>query len=224
MTLAVFDLDHTLLDGDSHVLWCDFLRSAGRLTAAQMARHEALQQGYREQRSSAEDICSFYIGLFAGGTQAGWAPWVARYQAEQVAPRLTPAAHALVQQHRDRGHTLLLSSATNRELTTGSAAALGIPHLIATEVETVAGRYTGRAQGVLNMREGKVQRLLDWLAARGQGPQALADAWFYSDSINDLPLLSAVGHPVAVNPDERLRAQALDRGWPVLQLASTAAA
>jgi HAD superfamily hydrolase (TIGR01490 family) len=141
---------------------------------------------------------------------------------DEVLPRLPGDALALVDHHRAQGHTLVLTTATNRVITELTAQALGIRHLIATEVEEVDGLYSGRTRGVLNMREGKVARLHDWLAGQGQDAEAraaiLGSAFFYSDSSNDLPLLGAVGHPVVVDPDERLLAHAQAKGWPLRRL------
>lgn len=220
--LAIFDLDHTLLTGDSDVLWCSFLVEQGLLSAEQLARNARMEADYRAGTVSAVDFCAFYVGLLGGRGPAEWVPWVRRFLDSAVLPRIPAAARALVQQHRSAGHTLVMSTATNRVITERTAASLVIPHLIATEAELAGGCYTGRTAGVLNMREGKVQRLHAWLAGQGLDAAArdrtLADAHFYSDSINDLPLLSAVGHPVAVDPDARLLAEAQARGWPVLRL------
>ncbi len=126
----------------------------------------------------------------------------------------------MVAQHRDTGDRVVLTTATNRFLTEPIAAVLGIADLVATELEAAAdGAFTGRTAGVINMREGKVTRIRDWLAAQGVDASSLADATFYSDSMNDLPLLDAVGTPVAVDPDPRLQAEATRRGWPLLRLA-----
>jgi HAD superfamily hydrolase (TIGR01490 family) len=221
-TLAVFDLDHTLLTGDSDVLWCEFLVAQGLLPADQLALNARMEAEYRSGTVSVQAFSQFYVSTLGGRSPAFWAPWRQRFLQAVVLPRIPPAALALVDQHRQAGHTLVLSTATNRVITELTAAALDIPHLIATEVELTSGVYTGRTEGVLNMREGKVQRLLTWLADRGLGEdaraQALAEAHFYSDSANDLPLLRAVGHPTAVDPDDRLLAEALAQGWPVLRL------
>ena len=220
--LAIFDLDHTLLTGDSDVLWCSFLVEQGLLTADQLALNARMEADYRAGTVSAADFCAFYVGLLGGRSPADWAPWVQRFLDDVVLPRIPAAARALVQQHRSAGHTLVMSTATSRAITERTAASLAIPHLIATEAELADGRYSGRTCGVLNMREGKVLRLRAWLADQGldtsASAQALSDAHFYSDSINDLPLLCAVGHPVAVDPDARLLTEAQARGWPVLRL------
>lgn len=220
--LALFDLDHTLLSGDSDVLWCRFAVHHGLLPAAHLDRNARMDADYRAGTVSVADFSNFYVGQLAGRSADFWAPWRERFLQDEVLPRLPADARALVDHHRAQGHTLVLTTATNRVITELTAQALRIPHLIATEVELVDGLYTGRTRGVLNMREGKVARLHDWLAAQGQDAQsraaALDSAYFYSDSSNDLPLLGAVGHPVVVDPDERLLAHARAKGWPLRRL------
>lgn len=221
-TLAVFDLDNTLLTGDSDVLWCEYLVAQGLLPSTQLADNARMDAGYRAGTVSVADFSKFYVGTLGGRSPAFWAPWLQRFLQQMVLPRIPASARALVQQHRAAGHTLVLSTATNRVITTLTAAALDIPHLIATEAELVDGSYTGHTSGVPNMRDGKVQRLQAWLADRGLDDnartRALATAHFYSDSANDLALLLAVGHPVVVDPDPRLLAEAQAHGWPVLRL------
>lgn len=221
-TLALFDLDHTLLSGDSDVLWCEFSIRHGLLPASHRARNAAMEAGYRAGTVSVADFCNFYVGQLAGRSPADWAPWLQRFLQDEVWPRIPPDALALVESHRVRGHTLVLTTATNRVITTLTAEALRMPHLIATEAALVDGRYSGAVEGQPNMREGKVARLQAWLAERGLDTAArgaaLREAWFYSDSSNDLPLLSAVGHPVVVDPDLRLQAHATAQGWPLRQL------
>ncbi|KAB0583247.1 HAD family hydrolase [Ideonella dechloratans] len=223
-TLALFDLDHTLLTGDSDTLWCDFLVARGLLGPDFAERNAALAAGYRAGTVGVEAFCRFYAGTLAGRAPADWAPLLQDFLAEVLRPRIPAAAQALVQQHRAQGHRLLLTSATNRVLAAPSAAELGFAELLATELAVdEAGRFTGELRGMPNMREGKVARLQAWLAGQGLAAEvALARAWFYSDSINDLPLLLAVGHPVAVDPDPRLAHEARQRGWPVLTLARDA--
>jgi HAD superfamily hydrolase (TIGR01490 family) len=219
-TLALFDLDHTLLTGDSDVLWCEFLMAKGVLDRADFQpRNDDMARRYREGSVSAEDFCDFYVATLAGRTLAEWRPWCERFLSEVVALRIPASARELVESHRARGDRIVMTTATNRVLTELTAQHLGIADLLATEVEVVGGRCTGRPCGVLNMREGKVTRLRVWLAEQGLPAEALADASFYSDSVNDVPLLQAVGHPVVVDPDTRLRAHALSAGWPLLELA-----
>ncbi len=185
-------------------------------------RNAEMARRYRDASVSAQEFCEFYIGTLAGRTPAEWHPLCERFVAQIVVPRIPPAAHALVETHRTRGARLVLTTATNRLLTEQTARHLRIADLIATEVALDAGRCTGRSAGVLNMREGKLRRLRAWLGEQGRAGAPLADAVFYSDSSNDLPLLGAVGEPVAVDPDARLRAHAAAHGWRVIELARDA--
>ena len=220
MKLALFDLDHTLLSGDSDVLWCEFLMQQGLLDRAEFEpRNADMARRYADASVGTQEFCDFYVGTLAGRTPAQWQPWCERFLAEVLAPRIPASAHALVDQHRQRGDTLVLTTATNRVITQMTARHLGIDELIATEVELEGGVCTGRTLGALNMREGKVQRLQDWLRERDWPAALLAQATLYSDSSNDLPLLSVVGEAVVVDPDARLRAHALSAGWSVLMLA-----
>ena len=221
-TLALFDLDHTLLSGDSDQLWCEFLVHHGQLPPSHLERNAAMDAGYRAGTVSVAEFCNFYVSQLAGRSPTDWAPWLQRFLQDEIWPRVPPDALALVESHRVQGHTLVLTTATNRVITTLTGEALCIPHLIATEAALVAGCYSGEVAGQPNMREGKVARLQAWLTERGLDAAArdaaLREAWFYSDSSNDLPLLSAVGHPVVVDPDQRLQAHATNQGWPQRQL------
>jgi HAD superfamily hydrolase (TIGR01490 family) len=218
--LALFDLDHTLLSGDSDVLWCEFLMQQGVLDRAEFEpRNAHMARRYADASVTAQDFCDFYFGTLAGRSPAQWQPLCTQFLSEVIASRIPASAHALVDQHRQQGHTLVLTTATNRVITGMTAKFLGIEHLIATEVALEGGLCTGRTTGTLNMREGKVARLQEWLAERGLPPTLLTQATFYSDSSNDLPLLGAVGEPVAVDPDARLLAHARSRGWRALKLA-----
>ena len=217
-TLALFDLDHTLLSGDSDVLWCDWLMREGLLDRASFEpRNAAMEAGYQAGTVTVAEFCGFYVGTLAGRTLAQWAPWRQRFLTEAIAPRIPDAARAQVRQHQEAGHTVVMTTATNRVITELTAQHLGIKHLIATECECGAdGRYTGRVAGTPNMREGKVTRLHAWLAERGTTLD-VHDSVAYSDSMNDVPLLSAARRAVAVDPDARLAALALERGWTVLR-------
>ena len=219
MKLVLFDLDHTLLNGDSDVLWCEFLMDRGVLDrTAFAARNAEMARDYAAGTVCAADFSDFYVATLAGRTAAQWEPLRQAFLREVVSPRIGAAARTLVCTQLAAGALVVLTTATNRFITALTARELAIEHLIATECERGAdGCFTGRTAGTLNMREGKVARLTDWLAQRGQ---ALADfeSWAYSDSSNDLPLLGAVQHAVAVHPDARLAAEAARRGWPVLRL------
>ena len=220
MRLALFDLDHTLLSGDSDVLWCEFLMDEGLLDRAGFEPLNAdMARRYAEASVSAQDFCDFYVSTLAGRTLEQWRPICQRFLDEVIAPRIPASAHALVETHRARGDRLVLTTATNRVLTELTAQHLRIADLLATEVEVAGGICTGRTRGVLNMRDGKVARLQAWLAEQSLAPALLATAVFYSDSSNDLPLLLAVGEAVVVDPDPALRRHARSAGWSVLELA-----
>lgn len=217
--LVLFDLDHTLLEGDSDVLWCEFLMQRGILERGSFEpRNAAMEREYRAGTVSTRAFSEFYVGTLAGRTAAAWQDERELFLREVVAPRLSAAARALVRERQADSALVVLTTATNRFITELTAAELGIEHLLATECEVDAeGRFTGRPLGTLNMREGKVTRLHQWLAERGE---QLADfeSWAYSDSSNDLPLLAEVDRAHAVHPDARLAAVAATRGWPVLRL------
>lgn len=216
MTLAIFDLDHTLLRGDSDHAWGQFLVEHNVVDGEAYRReNERYYSLYQAGTLDIREFLAFALRPLAMHDLDTLRAWHARFMREKIAAMITPKATALVESHRARGHTLVIVTATNRFVTEPIAAAFGIPHLIATEPELRNGRYTGNVDGVPCYREGKVERLKAWMA---QQHETLEDSWFYSDSHNDLPLLSLVDHAVAVNPDERLRAEAVSRGWPVLHL------
>ena len=217
--LAVFDLDHTLLSGDSDVLWCDFLLVRGELDrAAFAARNDEVELAYRAGAITAQAFTEFYLSTLAGRALAALTSLREVFMRERIVPRIPASARALVETHRRAGDLLVLSTATNRFLVELTASELGFEHLIATEPELEGGIFTGRTVGLLNMREGKPVRLGDWLAGSGRPATMLADATAYSDSINDLPLLQAVGRPVAVDPDAKLLVHARANGWRVMRL------
>ncbi|WP_332777934.1 HAD family hydrolase [Polaromonas sp.] len=216
--LTLFDLDHTLLSGDTDVLWCDFLIEKGVLDKKHFgARNADIETRYKAGTVGLQEFADFYVGTLAGRTLQEWEPLRQEFLATWVVPRIPAAAIALVDKHLEAGDLVVMTTATNRFLTELTAIYLDIEHLIATEAEVRDARFTGRTTGTLNMREGKVERLHDWLTARGlrfQDYQSTA----YSDSINDLPLLEAVKHPVTVNADARLAAIAAERRWPAVHL------
>ena len=218
MKLTLFDLDHTLLTGDSDVLWCDFLIEQGLLERESFAARNAdMDARYRAGTVGTEEFANFYVGTLAGRTRTQWEPLRKEFLSSVIVPRIGKDAIHLLKHHLDAGDLVVLTTATNRFITELTAGYLQIEHLIATEVEMQQGQFTGRTTGTLNMREGKVVRLHTWLADIGYTLNDF-DSHAYSDSINDLPLLQAVQRAVAVDPDARLRAEADARGWPVLQL------
>ena len=217
--LTLFDLDHTLLNGDSDVLWCDFLIDMGVLDRESFATRNAdMDARYRLGSVGVAEFANFYVGTLAGRTAQDWEPLRQEFLISVIVPRIGRAALDLVAQHLDAGDLVVMTTATNRFITELTARHFGIAHLIATEPQMQGSRFTGRTTGTLNMREGKVTRMHDWLAELGHRFDDF-DSTAYSDSINDLPLLQAVNRAVAVDPDARLQAAAQAQGWRILHLA-----
>ncbi|MDY6978537.1 MAG: HAD family hydrolase [Pseudomonadota bacterium] len=216
MALAIFDLDNTLLNGDSDYLWGRFLAEQGRVDAEAYEREN--RRFYEEYKSGQLDIREFLAFSLRPLSEIPLPELNdlhRQFMDREIRPRITPAARALLDKHRERDDFLLIITATNRFITEPIAGELGVDDLLATDPEQIDGRYTGQVSGIPCFREGKVQRLEQWLKQTGQN---LADSWFYSDSHNDLPLLERVPHPVAVDPDETLADHAGARGWPILSL------
>lgn len=216
--LALFDLDHTLLSGDSDVLWCDFLIDQGLLEASFRERSAQMAARYAAGTVVPSDYYNFYAGTLAGHEPSDLQVLRKRFLDEVVRPRIPDDARALLARHRKAGETLVLTTATNRMISELTAVDLCVDHYICTELEQVSGRFTGRTSGILNMRAGKIDRLRQWLSELGQPASLLKEASFYSDSINDLALLSVVQRPVVVDPDPRLESTAIRKGWTVLRL------
>ncbi len=216
--LALFDLDNTLLTGDSDDEWFNFLAAEGALDrAAGEAAKEDMVRRYREGSVGTLEFCEYFLQLFVPHELPVLLAWREKYIREWIVPRIPDSARRLLDSHRDG--LVVIATATNRFITEPIAKELGVEHLIATEPEMRNGRFTGRVAGTPSFREGKATRTLEWLAARGQTLGDFSESWFYSDSINDRPLLELVTHPVAVDPDVRLSDLAAERGWSVLRLA-----
>ena len=220
MTLAIFDLDNTLLAGDSDYLWGVFLVEHGIVDTDEFAR--ANERFYREYQAGSMDIHEFLrfsLRSLRDNRPEDLRRWRRDFLHEKIEPLILPSARELVEHHRAAGDTLLIVTATNEFVTAPIAEHLGIPNLIATVPERVNGRYTGEVSGIPAYQAGKVERLLDWLEETAAGAAGgLASSTFYSDSHNDIPLLERVDHPVATDPDDRLRRHARDRGWPIISL------
>ncbi|MBS0509313.1 MAG: HAD family hydrolase [Proteobacteria bacterium] len=217
--LALFDLDHTLLPLDSDYEWGEFTTRIGWTDREEFGRrNQAFYDDYVAGRLDVHDYVRFATEAVRQRGAAAAAGAHAQFMREVIAPAIHAQARALLQQHHDAGDEVLIITATNEFVTRPIAQALGVQQLLATELARDAGGWiTGDILGVPCMRDGKVRRMQDWLAARGLSWQDV-DSTFYSDSMNDVPLLEKVNHPVATNPDPRLRALARERGWPILDL------
>ncbi len=216
LKLAIFDLDNTLLHGDSDYAWGQFLVEQGLVDGVAYERDN--RRYYELYQSGALDIMEFLafaLAPLARHERELLERLRRQFVRERIRPMITPAACALVDSHRARGDILVIVTATNRFVTEPIAGEFRIEHLIATDLEECEGRFTGKVRGTPCFREGKVERLRTWALERGLD---LEQGWFYSDSHNDLPLLSQVAHPVAVNPDPTLLRYAEHQGWPVLDL------
>ncbi|QQN72172.1 MULTISPECIES: HAD family hydrolase [Comamonas] len=221
--LALFDLDHTLLPLDSDHGWGEFSIAIGWCDREEFGRqNDAFFDDYLAGRLNIPDYVRFATAAVVQRGEAEATAAHQRFMDEVIRPAIKPAALALVQQHLDAGDTVVITSATNEFVTRPIAQAFGVQHLLATElVRDGSGWFTGEIDGVPNMREGKVVRMTEWLTQRGLRWEDV-EATFYSDSMNDVPLLEKVDHPVATNPDARLRALAEERGWRIVDLFSEA--
>ncbi|KHL69119.1 MULTISPECIES: HAD family hydrolase [Pseudomonas] len=216
MALALFDLDNTLLAGDSDHAWGEFLCRRGLVEVdSYRARNDAFYQDYLDGCLDVQAYQDFCQELLGRSEMAQLASWHREFMAEFIEPIVLAKGEALLRRHQEAGDRVVIITATNRFITGPIAARLGVETLLATECGMEDGRYIGRSVDVPCFQEGKVVRLERWLAENGLDLQG---SWFYSDSRNDLPLLLRVSNPVAVDPDAVLRAEAEARGWPVISL------
>ena len=219
MRLALFDLDNTLLAGDSDYEWGQFLVDRGVLEREEYeAQNRAFYDQYKAGTLDIHEFLGFALRPLAAHAPETLARWHGEFMASRIVPMIGAPARALVRRHRDAGDVCAVVTATNSFVTGPIAREFGIEHLIATEPETQAGEFTGNVTGTPCFKEGKVSRLEAWLDRRGETLASFAASWFYSDSFNDLPLLQRVTHPVVVDPDERLRAHAHAHAWPIISL------
>jgi len=217
--LTLFDLDNTLLSGDSDYEWGQFLIDHGVLSREEYeAQNARFFEQYKAGTLDIHEYLGFALRPLAAHPAESLARWHETFMRERILPMITARARALVARHLAAGELCAVVTATNSFVTAPIARELGVPHLLATEPETVDGRFTGRVAGVPCFREGKIERVEAWLQAQGRRLDTLEDSTFYSDSHNDLPLLERVRSPVAVDPDPQLAAEAARRGWPVVSL------
>lgn len=216
MSLALFDLDNTLIANDSDYLWGQFLVDRGIVDRATYeAANIKFYEDYKHGTLNIVDFLNFSLAPLAEHDAEQLWQWRTEFVEEVIKPITLSAAHALVEQHRAKGDTLVVITATNRFVTEPIVALYGIEHLLATSPEFIHGRYTGRFIGTPCFQSGKVSVLQDWLKETGHN---LVDSTFYSDSHNDLPLLNLVDHPIAVDPDTQLRQAAETAHWPIISL------
>jgi len=216
MPLAIFDLDNTLLAGDSDYLWGRFLVDRGIVDSEEYeAANRRFYERYKAGTLDIREFLRFTLAPLTRHSLETLYTWREEFIAEYIRPIIPEASHALVDEHVQRGHRTLIITATNRFITEPIAGRFNVDALLATTPEILDGRYTGEVIDTPTYREGKVKALDEWLAGRDED---LSEQWFYSDSLNDLPLLRRVDHPVAVDPDETLRREAEERGWPIISL------
>jgi len=219
MNLVLFDLDNTLIAGDSDVAWVQFLIGKGALDAsAQETRNLVFYERYKAGTLDIHEFLDFQLAPLTQHPRAQLDAWRSEFMDRSIRPMITPAARALVDKHLQTDALVALVTATNSFITWPIAREFGIEHLIATIPAQENGVFTGKPRGVPAFQFGKVARVEAWLESMGFNFGCFAQSWFYSDSFNDLPLLEQVTHPVAVNPDDTLRAAAHENGWQILTL------
>lgn len=219
-TLALFDLDNTLLPIDSDYEWGQFIV---RIGAVDRETYEKKNQMFFDQYIAGTldpaEYLAFALGELKGIPRAQLDAWRQQYMEEVILPNIRPAARGLVDSHLGKGHLTAIVTATNRFVTEPIAKAFGVEHLIAAvPEETPDGQLTGNLIGTPTSGEGKIEHTEKWLASMGLSFDRFAESWFYSDSDRDIPLLSKVKHPVAANPNDRLKAYAQAKGWALLYL------
>jgi len=216
MSLTIFDLDNTLISDDSDHLWGEFLVEQQLVDGDDYARENTrFYNDYCQGKLDINEYLNFALSFLAEHPLEKLHQWRQQFIDEKIRPLILPAAQELVDEHRSKGDTLMVITATNRFVTEPIVEIFGIHTMLATEPELVDGRYTGRHVGTPCYQEGKVTRLQSWL----QGSNiSLNDSTFYSDSHNDIPLLKQVTYPVAVDPDETLRRYATDNNWSIVSL------
>jgi len=214
--LALFDLDNTLLAGDSDVEWAQFLIEEGVLHPEEFhAKNMWFADRYKDGTLDIHEFLEFQLAPLAAHPRDRLDAWHEGYMQRKIRPIILERAVDLLESHA--GALRAIVTATNRFITTPIAKELCVEHLVATDIEEVDGKFTGKPRGTPCFREGKIARVDEWLAAQGK---RLGDfeSWFYSDSLNDLPLLERVDHPVAVDPDPTLLAHAKERNWEIISL------
>lgn len=219
MNLALFDLDNTLLLGDSDFQWAQFLIEQ---RALDRELHEAKNLEFYEQYKAGtldiHEFLNFQLKPLARHSRNQLNAWHGEFMTQKILPMIAPGAYKLIERHKLDGDLCIIITATNSFVTAPIAQTLGIDNLIATEPEHINGEFTGHVSGIPCFREGKISRLENWLDEHNLTWLSFLQSWFYSDSLNDLPLLGKVTHPVAVDPDATLKSHAEEHGWPIITL------
>ncbi len=219
MDLALFDLDNTLLAGDSDFEWAQYLISRGVLDReVYEARNLEFFEQYKAGTLDIHAFLDFQLKPLSRHPRSELDAWHADFMASRILPIVTEKGRRLVRRHLDEGALAAIVTATNSFVTAPIAREFGIAHLVATEPEQQAGEFSGSVKGLPCFREGKIARVKAWLAGLGHTLQDFERSWFYSDSLNDLPLLGRVTDPVAVDPDDTLAQHARQLGWPIISL------
>ena len=219
MHLALFDLDNTLLAGDSDYEWTQHLLSKGILDRETFeVRNKEFYEQYKAGKLNIVEFLDFQLQSLARNSRADLEAWHDEFMSERILPMLNQKSRDLVKQHQENGDICALVTATNSFVTGPICRELRIDHLIATIAAQENGPFTGKPRGIPSFREGKITRVESWLESLGLWWSSFERSWFYSDSLNDLPLLSMVSDPVAVNPDDTLHAHAKAEGWMILNL------
>lgn len=219
MNLVLFDLDNTLLNGDSDFEWAQFLIAKGVLDReVQEARNETFYAQYKAGTLDIHEFLDFQLAPLARHPRAQLDAWHREYMETVIRPMITTPARALVDEHLASGALVAVVTATNSFVTGPIVREFGIPHLIATIPAQEKGNFTGKPRGTPAFKAGKIERVDAWLESLGLHVGGFERSWFYSDSHNDLPLLQRVSDPVAVDPDDTLRTHALAQGWTVMSL------
>jgi len=219
MNLVLFDLDNTLLNGDSDFEWAQFLISKGVLDReVHEARNVEFYDHYKAGTLDIHAFLDFQLAPLARHPRAELDAWHLEFMTTRIRPIIGAPARALVRRHLDEGCLCAIVTATNSFVTGPIAREFGIPHLVATIPAQEDGAFTGKPRGTPAFKAGKIERVDAWLESLGLWRGAFERSWFYSDSHNDLPLMSLVSDPVAVDPDDTLRGHATSHGWPILSL------
>ena len=219
MNLALFDLDNTLLAGDSDFQWAQHLIGHQVVDReVYEARNVEFYEQYKDGTLDIHEFLDFQLKPLSRHARSQLDAWHREFMEQRILPIIAPGARELVNRHRLGGDLCVIITATNSFVTGPIARELGVEHLIATEPERKDGKFTGQVSGVPCFREGKITRLENWMDERNLTWLSFLESWFYSDSLNDLPLMQKVTHPVAVDPDATLKAHAIRNEWPIISL------